>query len=80
MGVPREAPADGGSDTAPTLHPFLVTSAFGLPVCRLGLASYGQTALTADDVHAPLGRGVNFLNWAGLFGHLLGQGGRTMNP
>lgn len=52
----------------PTLHPFLVTpeAAFGISVCRLGLASYGQTAITADDIHAALGRGVNFLNWAGL--------------
>jgi aryl-alcohol dehydrogenase-like predicted oxidoreductase len=39
---------------------------FGMPVSRLGLASYGQTALTPDDIHAALGRGVNFLNWAGL--------------
>jgi aryl-alcohol dehydrogenase-like predicted oxidoreductase len=38
----------------------------GLPVCRLGLASYGQTAITPDDIHAALGRGINFLNWAGL--------------
>jgi aryl-alcohol dehydrogenase-like predicted oxidoreductase len=43
-----------------------VTRAFGFPVCRLGLASYGQTALTPDDIHAALGRGVTFLNWAGL--------------
>ncbi len=52
----------------PDLHPFLVTPApaFGLPVCRLGLASYGQTALTADDVLSAVDRGVNFLNWQGL--------------
>jgi aryl-alcohol dehydrogenase-like predicted oxidoreductase len=43
-----------------------VTHAFGLPVCRLGLASYGQTAITPDDIHAAMDRGVNFLNWAGL--------------
>src|SRR5947209_6348713 len=50
------------------LHPFLITpaSAFGVPVCRLGLASYGRTAITADDVLHALGRGVNFLNWQGL--------------
>jgi predicted aldo/keto reductase-like oxidoreductase len=46
--------------------PFLVTSAFGPPVCRLGLASYGPTALTPDDVLGAVARGVNFLNWAGL--------------
>jgi aryl-alcohol dehydrogenase-like predicted oxidoreductase len=52
----------------PALHPFLVTPtrAFGQPVCRLGLASYGQTAITPDDVLYALGRGVNFLNRPGL--------------
>jgi aryl-alcohol dehydrogenase-like predicted oxidoreductase len=52
----------------PALHPFLMTptEAFGVPVCRLGLASYGQTAITPDDVQHALGRGVNFLNWQGL--------------
>src|SRR5207237_9474086 len=54
--------------TTPVLHPFLVTpaAAFGRPVCRLGLASYGATAITPDDVLAAVGRGVNFLNWQGL--------------
>jgi predicted aldo/keto reductase-like oxidoreductase len=52
----------------PPLPSFLVTPAhaFGLPVCRLGLASYGDTALTPDDVLHALVRGVNFLNWEGL--------------
>jgi predicted aldo/keto reductase-like oxidoreductase len=52
----------------PVLHPFLVTpaQAFGRPVCRLGLASYGQTAIAPEDVLYALGRGVNFLNWQGL--------------
>ena len=33
------------------LSPFLVTpaQAFGTPICRLGLASYGQTEITPDD-------------------------------
>src|SRR5829696_3289495 len=55
-------------ERGPALHPFLVTpgQAFGRPVCRLGLASYGKTAITPDDVHHALGRGVNFLNWRGL--------------
>jgi aryl-alcohol dehydrogenase-like predicted oxidoreductase len=35
-------------------------------VCRLGLASYGQTAITPEDIQHALGRGVNFLNWQGL--------------
>ena len=40
-------------------------AAFGIPVCRLGLASHGQTALTPDDILYALERGVNFLNWPG---------------
>ena len=46
---------------------FLQTSstAFGKPVCRLGLATRGDSRLTADDVHHALARGVNFLNWPG---------------
>src|SRR3954462_14930813 len=39
---------------------------FGKPVCRLGLASYGRTAITPDDVLSAVERGVNFLNWQGL--------------
>jgi aryl-alcohol dehydrogenase-like predicted oxidoreductase len=50
----------------PDYHPFLVTSDFGPPVCRLGLASYGRTSLTPDDVLSAVDRGVNFLNWQGL--------------
>lgn len=50
----------------PVLHPSLITPAFGLPVCRLGLASYGQTAITPEDVLAAVDRGVSFLNWQGL--------------
>ena len=52
------------------IHPFLVTpaTAFGVPVCRLGLGftGYLQSTITPDDIHDALGRGVNFLNWAGL--------------
>jgi len=50
------------------MNPFLITpaAAFGLPVCRLGLASYGQNAVTPDDIQHTIDRGVNFLNWAGL--------------
>jgi aryl-alcohol dehydrogenase-like predicted oxidoreductase len=62
MGTVRQAAVD----VEAAFHPFLVTPAFGHPVCRLGLASYGQTAITPDDVLSALGRGVNFLNWAGL--------------
>ena len=35
------------------------------PVCRLGLASRGNTNLTADDVHRAIAAGVNYLNWCG---------------
>jgi predicted aldo/keto reductase-like oxidoreductase len=50
------------------MHPFLITpgDAFRVPVCRLGLASYGQTSITPDDIFYALGRGINFLNWQGL--------------
>jgi aryl-alcohol dehydrogenase-like predicted oxidoreductase len=58
----RKTPVEGGSPQ----HPFLLTHAFGPPVCRLGLASYGQTAITPDDVLSAVDRGVNFLNWQGL--------------
>ena len=40
-------------------------SAFGRPVCRLGLASRGEGSLAVDDVHLALERGVNVLNWPG---------------
>jgi predicted aldo/keto reductase-like oxidoreductase len=40
-------------------------SAFGKPVCRLGLASHDDARLTVADVHHALDLGVNFLNWAG---------------
>lgn len=52
------------------IHPFLVTpaTAFGIPVCRLGLGftGYLQSTITPDDIHHALSRGVNFLNWSGL--------------
>jgi predicted aldo/keto reductase-like oxidoreductase len=50
------------------LPPFLVApaSALGIPVCRLGLASRGQSTLTPDDVQYALAQGINFLNWPGL--------------
>jgi predicted aldo/keto reductase-like oxidoreductase len=53
---------------ATPLHPFLITpaAAFGLPVCRLGLASYVNSTITPGDVFHALGRGINFLNWLGL--------------
>ena len=35
------------------------------PVCRLGLATRGNTHLDPDDVHWVVERGVNYLNWCG---------------
>jgi predicted aldo/keto reductase-like oxidoreductase len=35
------------------------------PVCRLGLATRGNTHLTPADVEHALAHGVNFLNWCG---------------
>lgn len=35
------------------------------PVCRLGLATRGNTALDPADVHYAVERGVNYLNWCG---------------
>jgi len=35
------------------------------PVCRLGLATRGNTHLTPADVEHALGHGINFLNWCG---------------
>jgi hypothetical protein len=70
MGAARELLGGGGPvggpEAGPALHPFLVTPepAFGRPACRLGLASYGDSAVTPDDVLYALRRGVNFLNWA----------------
>lgn len=53
---------------ASVLDPFLITpaKAFGIPVCRLGLAAFGNSAITADDVLWAVERGVNLLNWPGL--------------
>ena len=35
------------------------------PVCRLGLATRGNTHMEAKDVRHAVDRGVNFLNWCG---------------
>ena len=47
------------------MHSFLMRgeSAFGKPVCRLGLAARGDSRLVADDVLEAVERGVSFLNW-----------------
>jgi len=35
------------------------------PVCRLGLATRGNTHLTCEDVERAVERGINYLNWCG---------------
>ena len=35
------------------------------PLCRLGLATRGNTHLQPADVHYAVERGVNYLNWCG---------------
>ncbi len=43
-----------------------VSLAPGMPeVCRLGLATRGNTHLKAEDVEHAIERGVNYLNWCG---------------
>ncbi len=44
--------------------PDIVTRS-GDPVCRLGLASRGNTHLTSQDVAHAIDRGINYLNWCG---------------
>jgi aryl-alcohol dehydrogenase-like predicted oxidoreductase len=55
-------------NTVPAINSFLScpAQAFGKPVCRLGLASRGGTALTTADIRHALDRGLNFLNWPGV--------------
>jgi predicted aldo/keto reductase-like oxidoreductase len=64
------SPADPhGFLYTPFASPFVVERSllpeFGHPVCRLGLASRGDTRLKVADIEHALGRGVNFLNWCG---------------
>ncbi len=44
----------------------MLTGTFGdRSICRLGLASRGNTHLRSEQVHVALEAGVNFLNWCG---------------
>ena len=54
--------------------------AFGKPVCRLGLATRGDSRLTPVDVHHALGRGVDFLNWPGGGDDALSRAVRELGP
>lgn len=48
------------------LYSSRITLQSSAPVCRLGLATRGETRLTADDVLYALERGIQFLNWCGV--------------
>lgn len=48
-------------------------------VCRLGLATRGNTHLTSDDVLAAIDRGVNYLNWCG-YADGMSQAMRELGP
>src|SRR6185437_14112624 len=63
MSVPPHGAAAGRRSIGPSFQ--TTDSAFGKPVCRLGLASRGDSRLEPSDYHRALGRGVNFLNWPG---------------
>jgi predicted aldo/keto reductase-like oxidoreductase len=54
---------DNCRSSAPFLH--RDATAFGKPVCRLGLASHAGSHLTPGDIRYALDRGIRFLNWAG---------------
>ncbi len=65
---PAESPSvEPDAGESPAVSPFLLRSSevFDRPVCRLGLASRGQSALSPEEIHDALERGVNFLNWPG---------------
>jgi predicted aldo/keto reductase-like oxidoreductase len=64
-----DSPGQGGEGPlGPAVGEWLrcPAAAFGKPVCRLGLATRGGAHLSADDVLAAVGQGVNFLNWPGV--------------
>ena len=44
--------------------PDIITRGGG-PVCRLGLATRGNTHLISQDVAQAIDRGINYLNWCG---------------
>jgi predicted aldo/keto reductase-like oxidoreductase len=70
-----------------SLPPFLESSFrpayFPHPVCRLGLATRGTSALSPEDIERALARGINFLNWPGtpdsLSQIIAGLGGRRQD-
>jgi predicted aldo/keto reductase-like oxidoreductase len=65
--LPSDGPAesDNGSGSAPSRFLTCPAESLGKPVCRLGLASRGGSALSSDDVLHAIERGINFVNWPG---------------
>lgn len=57
---------------APFLQSSFTAHYFPHPVCRLGLATRGTSALSPDDIELALERGINFLNWPGTRDSLSG--------
>ena len=49
----------------PEMPRFFTFDRMRVPVCRLGLATRGNTDLTRDDVLLALERGLNYWNWCG---------------
>ena len=47
----------------PGMPRFFTLDGTQVPVCRLGLATRGNTHLTRDDVLLALDRGLNYWNW-----------------
>ncbi len=60
-------PGEGASAVSETeIMPKTARLAPGLPaVCRLGLATRGNTGLRPEDVEHALARGINYWNWCG---------------
>jgi predicted aldo/keto reductase-like oxidoreductase len=56
-------PTDGQSFLHTSFHS--PRASLPRPVCRLGLATRGDSALTPDDIGYAVDAGVNFLNWCG---------------
>lgn len=63
MHLPQSEQLNAVAAVNPWLH--RDATAFGKPVCRLGLGSHEGNQLTTGDVESALSRGVNFVNWVG---------------
>src|SRR5690348_7782434 len=63
--TPAHTKTRSQSDREPNMMPRWAELGGWLPVTRLGLATRGNTSLTAEDVALAVERGVNYLNWCG---------------